>query len=238
MHCSSVSLCVVGMHVAGVLFHSGFCLQADGRDLVQIFYLLCPLLEACHGFIPAAIEANVTADAIRLLRTLHRGPIPELQDPSAHAAAVHFPLQCLLVFMACDMRNARVQWGPATDAKIVSVFNELLALGSEATVNRILLPLGGLLAAGPGAKAVSWAPRLARAIAQLLTANPPVALCEAATVLCNIGRKHPQFIVDCHTWGIEARVQQLAVDKDPAVAAAADQLWKLLFCGNQDREVR
>jgi hypothetical protein len=213
------------------------CLQANGRDVCEIFRLLSSLLQSCRCYIPAAIEANVIPHTVRLLRSLCRGSL--LDSPSANRAALSRALKCLLLFRVYDMRTPTESWKPAIDVQIVSALGDVLALGDDPTTVRVLGPLGRVLLEDKQANAVRWAPGLARAIAQLLTAHghPPVALCEAATILYDVARTRPQLTVDWHTWGIGASVQRLSVDEDPAVAAAADQLGKLLFCGNQDAEV-
>jgi hypothetical protein len=194
------------------------------------------LFQSCPCFRPAAAKSNLIPHVLRLLRNLHAGSI--LEDPDENRAALHFPLLCLFVFMLYDKRDTRELWKPSIDAEIVSVVCDLLALGDEPTVMKVLKASGRALVSGQPAKALRWAPGLTRAIAQLLTAGPPVAVREAAEILLHVARTRPHLIEDCHTWGIEASVQRLSMDNDPAVAAAADQLWKLLFSGKQDTEVR
>jgi hypothetical protein len=216
--------------------HKAFCLQADGRDLLQISYLLSPLFDLCPCFVPAAVGAFVTPGLICLVRKLCEGSI--LDDRSAICKALQPALKCIEQLMLADKEDFRVVWESALDMGIVPVLIDLLSLGHGPTSVRSLRISGLLLLVPPPeAKAVEWRQGLVRAVARLLTANPPVALKNAAKLLYLTASTCPELIGDWRTWGIEESVQQLSVHSDPAIAAAADELRKVLFCCDQDPDV-
>jgi hypothetical protein len=147
-------------------------------------------------------------------------------------------IRCLKQLLQYDMENARTLWKAAMDAGIMPIFRGLLKLGHEGTTIEIVMASGFLMLSVPAGEGALWDGALTRVIAGLLTTSTaPLVLGATVDFLYHVGVKHPELIVDCRSWGIEQKLQQLTLHVNPALAAAAIKANGVLFPREQLPEV-
>ncbi len=172
----------------------------------------------------------MTAGLVRVLRKFgsHPHSLTETSsDISDISSGVQLALDCLCQLMQYDNRHPMGIWKPAYDAGIVSVLSDLLKVGTEQTIDKLLTLCTCLVLVTPPGEEGRWAETLSLAVAGLLTAKPPVAPARAADTLitmCISLRQHP---VDPHKWGLGDSLRELATHSDPETATAAKELLSI-----------
>ncbi len=126
-----------------------------------------------------------------------------------------------------------MMWEPAVHAGIVPVLIELLALLRslpDEEMAYIVAGVSGLILVPAISGGIGpWAVGLLRALARLLSADPPMAAQMSLSLLYEVGAEHPDLVVDCRTWGIEDSLQRLTLHSDPKTAESAVKLQQLFF---------
>lgn len=218
--------------------------SAQGNDgLVGVTCtILYTLLHDRHPYdrlrtVPAAVKGNVIPGLVHALRQRlpHRDTLGG--DPIESFEPNDLPQLCLMEILEYDVQHSAGFWKPVLDAGLVAVLrsNFPLLRGVDKVTSTYLLGLFALLErlllAVPPGEGVSWAAGVPRAIARLITAQPPVAPRHAACMLLQMGALHLQWLADCDKWGMADSLRRLKHDSDPDTAHAARLMLKALKLG-------
>jgi hypothetical protein len=172
-----------------------------------------------------ALNGDLTAGLIHCLRQLCPGRPCLEETPADKKMALSYTLYSLQQLMeAYGRHNCEEFWGPAIRAGIVEALSDLLKHSDGPTAMGLLRLSGCMLLDAPPRGVQEWARGLPRAIAGLITANPPLVAGPAADLLLSVGIKRPELLFGFDSCGLEDGVRRLSTDIDPDTAAVAKGL--------------
>jgi hypothetical protein len=205
-------------------------LQANGDVLITASAILEVLFSQLPDCIRTAIDVNITTGLVRIVREVLLDP-NSFTTTGSNITLLRAPVTCLRKIMWTNSTAKALQ--PLVDPDFVRLLPDLVPLAGEDLIIPILQLVRPVVSTIGVDKAWEDLGRLAREIAGLVTAEPPVQPGLAANMLSFMAFHHEELLEDYRSWDMGPGLNRLTTHKDPGTRSAVKQLLLIIERGVQ-----